>query len=68
MGLKTKNVCVCEKEKDAQLDSSFQSNVYCHFVIDPLYGPPFSGFDLLVLNSTVIFSQCMKKPTLCHTS
>lgn len=67
MGLKTK-MCVCEKEKDAQLDSSFQSNEYCHSVIDPLYGPPFSGFDLLLLNSTVIFLQCMKKPTLCHTS
>lgn len=45
-------MCVCEKEKDTQLDSSFQSNEYCHSVIDPLYGPPFSGFDLLLLYST----------------
>ncbi len=26
-------VCVCKKEKYAQLDSSFQSNEYCHYVM-----------------------------------
>ncbi len=69
-GVENEHVCVCvrEKEKYAQLDSSFQSNEYCHSVMYPLYGPPFSGFDLLQLNSTVIFSHCMKKPTLCHTN
>jgi len=74
MGLKTKLcvcvcVCVCEreKEKDAQLDSSFQSNEYCHSVIDSLYEPPFSVFDLLLLKSIAIFSQCMKRPTLYHS-
>ncbi len=67
-GWKRTCVCVCEKEKYVQLDSSFQSNEYCHSVMYPLYGPPFSGFDLLQLKSTIIFSLCMKKPTLCHIS
>lgn len=66
-GVENEIVCACQKEKDAQLDSTFQSNEYCHPVIDPLYDPPFSGFDLLRPNSTALFSKCVKRPILCIT-